>query len=163
MAVSHIHSRPERITCIEREISRTAARAALRRLGWHPIQQLLTCDIENDPTFEGEVPRTVKEMEIQDPCAFLQSFTLDPSVGKRIPQNRRRQMTSADYTKDLVEPYILQEITRQMQDAQSLLLNVAEEHQRAFETEFVENANYGMEYQRKKFRELAVSDQMIRK
>jgi len=28
-----------------------------------------------------------------------------------------------------------------MQDAQYLLLNVAKEHQRAFETEIVENAN----------------------
>jgi len=163
MAVSCSHSRPERMTGIEREISRTAARVDLRRLGWRPIEQLLTYDIENDPTFEEEVPRTVREMEIEDPCAFLKSFTLDPSVGERIPQNRRRKMTFADFTKDLLEPYILEEITRQMQVAQSPLLNVAEEHQRAFETDIVENANRWMEYQRKKFRQLAVSDQMIRK
>jgi hypothetical protein len=72
-------------------------------------------------------------------------------------------MTFADFTKDLVEPYILEEITRQMQDAQSHLLNLAEEHQHAFETEIVENANRWMEYQRKNFRKLAMSDQMIRK
>jgi len=76
-AVSCIHSRPEHMTGIEREISPTAARADLRRLGWRPIQQLLTYDIENDPTFEEEVPPTVTEMEIEDPCAFLRSFTLD--------------------------------------------------------------------------------------
>ena len=35
-----------------------------------------------------------------------------------------------------------------MQDAQSHLLNLAEEHQHAFETQIVENANRGMEYQR---------------
>ena len=141
MAVSCSHSRPERMTGIEREISRTAARVDLRRLGWRPIEQLLTYDIENDPTFEEEVPRTVRQMEIEDPSAFLQSFTLDPSVGERIPQNRRLKMTLADFTKHLIEPYILEEITRQMQDAESLLLNVAEEHQGAFETEIVENAN----------------------
>jgi len=55
-------------------------------------------------------------------------------------------MTFADFTKDLVEPYILEEITRQMQDAQSYLLNLAEEHQHAFETEIVESANRWMEY-----------------
>jgi len=33
-----------------------------------------------------------------------------------------------------------------MQDAQSYLLNLAEEHQHAFETEIVENANRCMEY-----------------
>ena len=163
MAVSRSHSRPERMTGIEREISRTAARADLKRLGWRPIQQLLTYDIENDPTFEIEIPRMVREMEIENPSAFLQSFTRDLSVGRRIPPNSQRKMTFADFTKDLVEPYILEEITRQMQDAQSHLLNLAEEHQHAFETEIVENANRWREYQRKNFRKLAMSDQMIRK
>jgi len=119
MAVSRSHSRPERTTGIEREISRATARADLKRLGWRPIQQLLTYDIDNDPTFEEEIPRTVREMEIEDPSAFLQSFPHDPSVGRRIHQNRQRKMTFADFTKDLVEQYILEEITRQMQDAQS--------------------------------------------
>jgi len=117
MAVSRFHSRPERMTGIEREIYPTAARADLKRLGWRPIQQLLTYDIENDPTFVEEIPRTVREMVIEDPCAFLQSFTHDLSVGRRIPQNRQWKMTFADFTKDLVEPDILEEITRQMQDA----------------------------------------------
>jgi len=72
-------------------------------------------------------------------------------------------MTFAGFTKDLVEPYILEETTRQMQDTQSLLLNVAEEHQSAFETEIVENGNRWMEYQRKKFCQLDMSDQMIPK
>ena len=102
-------------------------------------------------------------MEIEDPCAFLQSFTHDPSVGRRIHQNRRWKMTFADFTKDLIEPYILEEITWQMQDAQSHLLNLAEEHQHAFKTEIVENANRWMEYQRKNLRQLAMSDRMIQK
>jgi len=72
-------------------------------------------------------------------------------------------MTFPDFTKDLVEPYILEEIPRQMQDAQSHLLNLAEEHEQAFETEVVENANRWMECQRKNFRKLAMSDQMIGK
>ena len=71
-------------------------------------------------------------------------------------------MTFADFTKDLIQPNILEEITRQMQDAQSHLLNLAEEHQHAFETEIMENANRWMEYQRKNFRKLAMSDQIIR-
>jgi len=50
-----------------------------------------------------------------------------------------------------------------MQDAQSHLLNLAEEQQHAFETEILENANRWMEYQRKNFCKLAMSDQMIRK
>jgi len=102
-------------------------------------------------------------MEIEDPCAFFQSLTHDPSVGRRIPQHSQRNMTFADFTKDLVQPYILDEITPQMQDAQSHLLNLAEEHQHAFETEIVENANRWMEYLRKNFRKLAMSDQRIRR
>ena len=141
MAVSRFYSRPERMIGIEREISPTAARADLKRLGWRPIEQLLTYVIENDPTFEEEIPRTVREMEIEDPCAFLQRFTHDPSVGRRISQNRQRKMIFADFTKDLVEAYILEEIPRQIQDAQSHLLNLAAEHQHVFETEMVENSN----------------------
>ena len=163
MAVSHSHPRPESMTGIERELVRSAARADLKRSGCRPIQQLLTYDIDNDATFEIEIPRTVREMEIEEPCSFPQSFTHDPSVGQRIPQNRQRKMTFADFTKDLVEPYILEEITRQMQDAQSHLLNLAEEHHHAFETEILENPNRRMEYQGKNFRKLAMSDQMIRK
>jgi len=141
MAVSRSHCRPERMTGIEREISRTVTRADLKRLCWRPIQQLLTYDIKNDPTFEIEIPGTVREMEIEDPCPFLQSFTHEPSVGRRIPQNTRQKMTFADFTKDLVESYIPEEITRLMPDGQSHLLNLAEELQDAFETEIVENAN----------------------
>jgi len=43
-----------------------------------------------------------------------------------------REDDFADFTKDLVEPYMLEEITQQMQDAQSHLCNLAEEHQHAF-------------------------------
>ena len=102
-------------------------------------------------------------MEIEDLCAFLQSFTHVPSVVRRIPQNRQWKMTFANFTQALVEPYILEEVTRQMQDAQSHFLNLAEEHQHLFETELVENANRWMEYLRKNFCLLATSDQMIRK
>jgi len=102
--------------------------------------------MENDPTFGIEIPRTVREMEIEVPCASLQSFTHDPSVGRRIPHHRQRKMAFTHFTKDLVELYILEEITWQMQDVQSHLLNVAEEHHHAFETEIVENVNGWMEY-----------------
>jgi len=50
-----------------------------------------------------------------------------------------------------------------MQDAQSPPLNVAEEHQHTFEIDIMENANHWMEYQRKKFRQLAMSKQIFRK
>ena len=100
----------------------------MKRLGWRLIQQLLRYDTENDPAFEEEIPRTVREIEIEDPCPFLESLTHDPSVGWRIPQNRRRKMTFADFANDLVELYIVEEIPRQRKDAQRYLLNLAEEH-----------------------------------
>jgi len=62
------------MTGIEREISRTAARADLNSLGWRPIPQFLTYDIANDPTFEIKIPHMVREMLIEDPCAFLKMF-----------------------------------------------------------------------------------------
>jgi len=77
------------------------------------------------------------------PC--WEVFTHDPLVGRRIPHNRQQKMTFASFTMDLVEHYLVVEITNQMQYAQSLLLNVSEEHQRAFEIEIMENANRWME------------------
>jgi len=50
-----------------------------------------------------------------------------------------------------------------MQDSQTRLLNLAEEQPHIFETEIVENTNRVMEYQRRNFRQLAMSDPMIRK
>jgi len=88
----------------------------------------LTYAIENDSTFEEEIPPTVREMAIEDPCAFLESFTHDQSVGLRIPQNRQLKMTFANFTINVIQLYILEEITRQMPEAQSLLRNVAEDH-----------------------------------
>jgi len=146
IAVSRFHSRPEGMTGIEREISRTAARADLKRLSGRPIQQLRTYDTENNPPFQEEIPCMVREMEIEDPCAFLQSFTHDPAVGRRIPQKRQRKLTFPHFTKDLVELYILEEITQQMQEAQSHLLNLADEDQHAFETEIVEIPNGWIDY-----------------
>ena len=72
-------------------------------------------------------------------------------------------MIFTDFTKDLIEHYILEEITCQMQGASSLLLNVAEEHQCEFDIDIVENSNHWIEYQRKNFCQLAMSDQMVRK
>jgi len=71
MAVSRFHTGPERMTGIEGELSRTAAKAVLKRLGCRLLQQLLTFDIVNDPTFEIEIPHMVREMVSEDPCAFL--------------------------------------------------------------------------------------------
>jgi len=48
-----------------------------------------------------------------------------------------------------------------MQEANSLLLNVAEEHQHSFEIENKEITNCWIEYQQKKYRQLAISNQMI--
>jgi len=87
-----MHSHPERITGIEREISQTATRADLRVLRWHSIPQLLTSDIENNPTFKVGLPCTVSEMKIEDPCAFFQRFTHNPSLGSRISQNRQEKV-----------------------------------------------------------------------
>jgi hypothetical protein len=41
------------------ELSRAAVMADLRGLGWRPLQNLLTYDVEEDPTFEEDIPRTV--------------------------------------------------------------------------------------------------------
>ena len=62
-------------------MSQAAARADLRELGWHPIQPLLTYDIDNQTSFEEEIPPIVREVVIEDSCAFHQSFTHALSIG----------------------------------------------------------------------------------
>jgi len=88
------------------DLSRYNAIADLRGIGWKSIEEQMA-DLE--PT---DMPEEVQELEIINPFAFLQSFTPDPSVGHRIPPQRRTPMTFANLTRDLFEPYIVREVTR---------------------------------------------------
>ena len=163
MAVSLSQSRPDRMVGIEREIFRAAALADLRWIEWIPPTPLLEYKLEEDPVFAQEVPEVVRVMEIADPLTFLQSFTRDPSIRQRVPPNLLGRMNFTEFTRELMEPYILTEITRKIQEAEKYLTLFCEDQQHAFETAMIENASRWMEHQRKAYRQLAMSDEMIRK
>jgi len=65
------------------DLSRYNPIADLRRIGWKSIQEQMA-DLE--PTV---IPEEVQGLEILNPVIFLQCFTHDPSVGHRIPPQRR--------------------------------------------------------------------------
>jgi len=65
IAISRIHPDADSMTGIKPEISQAVARADLRELSWRPIYQLWTYEIENNPTFEEEIPLRVRVMRLK--------------------------------------------------------------------------------------------------
>jgi len=109
-----------------------------------------------------DIPEEVQELETLDPLAFLQSFTHDPSVGYRIPPQKRTPMTFANFTRDLFEPYIVREVTKRFQEAKACMGDFITATQLEWQNEMVTNANRWMQIQHVEYRKLALSDQKIR-
>ena len=86
----------------------------LGRIGWKSIAVQMA-DLE-----PSDIPEEVQGSEILNPVTFLQSFTHDPSVGHRIPQQRRTPMTFTNFTRELFEPYIVREVTKWFQELRLL-------------------------------------------
>jgi len=128
----------------------------LRGIGWKSIEEQIA-DLE--PT---DIPEEVQELEILNLVAFLQSFTHDPSVGHRIPLQRRTPMTFANFTRDLFEPYIVREVTKRFQEAKASIGEFITATQLEWQNEMVTNANRWMKIQQVEYRKLALSDRMIR-
>jgi len=82
-------------------------------IGWKSIEQQMA---NHEPT---DIPQEVQGLEIINPVTFLQTFTYDPSVGQRIPAQRRTPMTFANFTRELFEPYIVREVTQRFQEAKA--------------------------------------------
>jgi len=97
-----------------------------------------------------------------NPVTFLQSLTYDPSVGQRIPPQRRTPMTFANFTRELFEPYIVREVTKRFQEAKASMGNFITATQVKWQNEMVTNANRWMKIQQVEYRKLAFSDRMIR-
>jgi len=134
------------------DLSRYNAIADLRGIGWKSIEEQMA-DLE--PT---DIPEEVQELEILNPVAFLQSFTHDPSVGHRIPPQRRTPMTFANFTRDLFEPYIVREVTKRFQEAKASMGDFIMATQLEWQNEMVTNANRWMKIQQVEYRKLALSD-----
>jgi len=109
-----------------------------------------------------DIPEEVQELQILNPVAFLPSFTHDPSVGHRIPPQRRTPMTFANFTRDLFEPYIVREVTKRFQEAKASLGDFITATELKWQNEMVTNANRWMKIQQLEYRKLALSDRMIR-
>jgi len=138
------------------DLSRYNAIADLRGIGWKSIEEQMA-DLE--PT---DIPEEVQGLEILNPVTFLQSFTHDPSVGHRIPPQRRTPMTFANFTRELFEPYIVREVTKRFQEAKASMGDFITATQLEWQNEMVTNANRWMKIQQVEYCKLALSDRMIR-
>jgi len=123
------------------DLSRYNAIADLRAIGWNSIEEQMSA---LEPT---DIPDDVQELEILNPVAFLASFTHDPSVGHRIPPQRRTPMTFANFTRDLFEPYIVREVTKRFQEAKASMGDFITATQLEWQNEMVTNANRWMNIQ----------------
>ena len=97
----------------DNDVSRYNAIPDFRGIGWKSIHEQIS-------NFQpADIPEEVQELEILNPVTFLQSFTHDPSVGQRIPLQRRTPMTFANFTREPFEPYIVREVTKMFQEAKA--------------------------------------------
>ena len=138
------------------DLSRYNAIADLRGIGWKSIKEQMA---NLEPT---DIPEEVQELEILNHVTFLQSFTHDPSVGQTIPPQRRTPMTFANFTRELLEPYIVREETKRFQEAKASMGDFITATQLEWQNEMVANANRWMKIQHVEYRKLALSDRMIR-
>ena len=109
-----------------------------------------------------DIPEEVQGLEILNPVTFLPSFTHDPSVGQRIPSQRRTPMTFANFTRELFEPYIVREGSKRFQEAKASMGDFITATQLEWQNKMVTNANRWMKIQQVEYRKLDLSDRMIR-
>jgi len=134
------------------DLSRYNAIAHLRGIGSKCIAEQIAV---LEPT---EIPEEVQELEILNPVTFLQSFTHDPSVGHRIPPQRRTPMTFANFTRELFEPYIVREVTKRFQETKAPMGDFITTTHLEWQNEMVANANRWMKIQQVEDRKFALSD-----
>ena len=86
--------------------------ADLRGLGWDSVKEL----IEAAPI---EVRPECHEIIVSNPRALLTLFTQNPAVAQWIPESAQQGVTFERFTHEIFEPYILPEVGRRSQEAQS--------------------------------------------
>jgi len=83
-------------------------------------------------------------------------------VGQRIPPQRRTSMTFANFTRELIEPYIVREVTKRFQEAKSSMGDFITTTQLVWQNQMVTNATCWIKIQQVEYPKLALSDPMIR-
>ena len=119
--------------------------ADLRGLGWDSVKGL----IEVAPI---EVPAECREIVVSNPRALLISFTQNPAVAQWIPEPAQQGVTFERFTYEIFEPYILQEVGRRFQEAQSQIQCFVEDKHAHFQAEMAEMATQWMEKVQRQFR-----------
>ena len=130
----------------DQDLSYYTAIADLRGIGWKSFEEQMA-DLE--PT---DIPEEVQGLEILNPVAFLQSFMHDPSVGHRIPPQRRTPLSCATFTVNLFEPYIVREVTKRFQEAKASMGDFITGTQLEWQNEMVTNANSWIKIQLVEYR-----------
>ena len=66
-----------------------------------------------------KIPAECREIVVSNPRAQLISFTQNPAVAQWIPEPAQQGLTFECFTHEILEPYILWEVGRRFQEAQS--------------------------------------------
>ena len=88
--------------------------AYLRGLGWDSVRG----QIEAAPI---ELSNECRDIVIHDPRSLMTSLTQNPTVAEWIPESAQEGVTFERFTHEIFEPYILREVGRRFQEAQSQL------------------------------------------
>ena len=119
--------------------------ADLRGLGSDLVKGL----IEAAPI---EIPAECREIVVSNLRALLTSFTQNPAVAQWIPEPAQLGVTFERFTHEIFEPYILQEVGRRFQEAQSQMQCFVKNKHEHFQAKMAEMATQWMEKVRRRFK-----------
>ena len=115
---------------------RASVFADLRGLGWAPIETLL----EAPPI---SIPEPCRNVVVPNPRQMLKSFIQNEDF-KIIEEVPEAPQSFADFTRDVIEPYMIKEISRRFFAARTQLKFWNEKQQAVWQNEIVKQANSWM-------------------
>ena len=110
--------------------------ADLRGLGWDWVKRRIEAA-------SIEVPAECREIVVSTPRALLTSVIQNPLVAQRIPEPAQQWVTFKCFTHEIFEPYILREVGRPFQEAQSKVQCFVEDKHAPFQAKMADRLQSG--------------------
>ena len=129
--------------------------ADLGELGWNSLIGLIAAA-------PIEIQSECCEIAGTNPCALLTSFTHNLAVAQRIPELAQQGVTFERITNEICELYILREVGRRFQEAQSQIQCFVQDKYAHFQDKMAEMATQWMEMVQRQFRQQLMSTNLLR-
>ena len=109
-----------------------------RGLGWDSVRGVIEAALI-------EVTNECRDIVVHDPRSLMISLTQNPTVAEWIPESAQEGVSFERFTQEILEPYILREVGRRFQEAQTQLQYFVENKLAHFQQQMVKIATAWME------------------